>query len=239
MINVVPRTFNNFPGGRYMFLDKFDIFVFRYRASRRAQRWCKIDAHDRESRCRIDEHSCRRRVYFPYVPLWRCVRRPSRRSSVLPLSLYPVSFLSHIHDVIATPSTVTRSHFDPRRSISVFRPLFLCFPRSLSSLLLFPFIPLAYTFALSVAERIANLAGVDTPLSLFTRSCHLDRPCAVQPRIHGLAHTYAKIVRKQEEEKKGKKNLFVCVRARARACEKVRRGIRKRNERCSNNEEEK
>lgn len=67
------------------------------------------------------------------------MRRPSRRSSVPPLSLCPVSFLSHIHDVIATPTTVTRSHFDPRRSISVFHSLFLYFPRSLLPSLLFPF----------------------------------------------------------------------------------------------------
>jgi len=129
MINVIRSwTFNNFPWGRYMFFDKFDIF--RHRASWRAQQRCKIDAHDRESWCLMRStltYEYREYiVYSLYEPL--CMRRPSRRTSILSLSLCSVPFLSYIHDVITIPTTITRSHFDPQRSIFVFHPLFLYFP---------------------------------------------------------------------------------------------------------------
>lgn len=115
------------------------------------------------------------------------------------------------------------------RSISVFRPLFLYFPRFLLLLLLFPFIPLAYALTFSVAERIANLAGVDTPLSLLARFCHFNRLCTVQPRTHGLTYMYAKIVRKQKGERR-KRRVY------ARKWKAIfLHG--KRSERCSSKEE--
>lgn len=132
-------------------------------------------------------------------------------------SHYDNVYVSLVGEVILYPSLSALSfphpwrHRYPYRSHPVtLRPttIYLClFPLSSSlprfSLSLFlshsfsPFISLAYTLSLSVTERIANLARVDTPLSLLTRFCHLDRPCAVHPRTHGLAHTYAKIARKR------------------------------------------
>lgn len=208
MINVVPRTFNNFPRGRYMFLDKFDIFVFRHRASQRAQRWCKIDVHDRESRYRADEHTCKSsRVFSVRAAMTMCASAYSRRSSVLTslsLSLCPVPFLSHIHDVIATPTTVTRSHFDPRRSISVFHSLFLCFPSSLA------FAPFSFhsshlhSCLLCRRKNRESGRGRYTPVPIHT--ILLSRP----PLRGSAAHTWIGVyvrkdyekVREREEEKR-------------------------------------
>lgn len=216
MINV-PRTFNNFPGGRYMFLDKFDIFVFRHRASRRAQRWCKIDAHDRESRCRADKHTYRHRVYFLYEPLWRCVRRPSRRSSVLlPFSLcapYPF-FCTSMTSLLPLPqspghtSTQTAIYLRLSPSLSLFPAFSLAFAS-------FSFSFLSLTLLLSLSQKESRI---------WQRSIH---PCpyshdpaiSTAPARFSHAHMDWRIHKQRlRESKKEREEEEGCVK-----CEKARR----------------
>lgn len=175
------------------------------------------------ARCRADEHTCRHRVYFLYEPLRRCVRRPSRRSSAPPSSLCPpVPFLSHIHDVIATPTTVTRSHFDPRRSISVFRLLFLRFsPFSLSlsfSLALTPF-PFhssrLHSCSLCRRKNRESGRGRYTSVPIHTMP---SRP----PLRGSAAHTWIGAYVRKDCEKAREREKGVCEKAKSETREKKR-----------------
>lgn len=213
-----------------MFLDKFDIFVFRHRASRR----------NVKSMLTIENRGAGRTSTLADIVCTLCTSRyddvciglVDQVLFYLSLSLCPAPFLSHIHDVIATPTTVTRSHFDPRRSISVFHPLLLCFPRSLLLLLLFPFSSLSLTLSPSLSQKESRIwqgsihscpyshdPAISTAPARFNRA-HMDRRIRTQ-----------RLRESKRERERGKRR--VCTKKRGRD----RRG--KRNERCSSDEERK
>jgi len=173
-------------------------------------------------------------VYSLHEPL--CMRRPSQQTSVLPLSLCSVPFLSHIHDVIATPTAITRSHFDPQRFISVFRPLFLYFPLLFHSFFLSS---LSLTLSLSLSLSLFLFLSLSLSLSMSQKklwiwqgSIHLHdsaistASCAVQSRMDWRKHSIRKDYEKARRREKKKKDV----------CEKVRRRSKcgKKSERCSN-----